>query len=71
MTDTTHECPGPGCERRVPRHQLACPKCYSRVHGDTKRELYEAYRSGNLARHAAAMADAIEDMTPKAPRSQR
>ena len=24
MTDATHECPAPGCERRVPFHIFAC-----------------------------------------------
>jgi hypothetical protein len=65
MPDTSHECPAPGCYTAVPRTKLACPKHWARVHPDTKREVNAAYRAGNLTRHAAAMADAIADMTPR------
>lgn len=60
--DTTHQCPQKDCSRRVARNQLACPRHWARVDAHTKKRVYSAYRSGDLAAHADAMRDAIEDM---------
>lgn len=60
--DTTHECPHKACSRRVARHQLACPRHWAHVDAHTKRRVYAAYRSGDLAAHLEAMRDAIDEM---------
>ena len=60
--DLTHECPKTGCQRRVNRSQLACPRHWALVSRPTQRMVYTAYRSGDFGAHAAAMADAIDEM---------
>lgn len=70
MTELTHECLGPDCYRSIPLHMLACSAHARLIHDETKRALTRALRSGNVAAHAQAMADAIEDMTPR-PRGAR
>jgi hypothetical protein len=65
--DNTHECPKDGCLRRVRRSQLACATHWQLVSKPTQREVYAAYRSGNLGRHVAAMQDAVDEMNRAAP----
>lgn len=60
--DTTHQCPHRECSRRVARNQLACPRHWARVDQHTKKRVYAAYRSGDMAAHVEAMAAAIEEM---------
>lgn len=64
MNDSTHECPGPGCKRRVPQNKLACPRHWSQVPPDQQSAVYTAYRMGDYAAHAAAMNAAIAAMKP-------
>lgn len=70
--DNTHECPRPGCERRVPYRQLACPDDWALVSPAHKREVYAAYKSGEVLRHLAAMSAAVADMggDPPFPESE-
>lgn len=60
--DTTHRCPADGCQRRVPRHRLACPGHWALVSIPTQRAVYAAYRTGDAVWHATAMQKAIEEM---------
>lgn len=62
MADSTHECPRDGCVRRVPRERLACPRHWAAVRPYTKSLVYAAYRDGDIAAHAAAMREAIQEM---------
>lgn len=63
----THICPGRGCQRDVPQHQLACPADWARVSKATQVEVYAAYRSGDHDRHFDAMAKAIAEMNEGRP----
>lgn len=60
--DSTHECPGTNCGRRVGRTQLACPRHWAMVDAATQRRVYAAYRSGDVEAHHEAMVDAIQDI---------
>lgn len=72
--DTTHQCPGPGCERRVPVGQLACRTHWFQVPEPLRNEVWAAWRvlmraieqPGDLTpageRHKAALAAAIATM---------
>lgn len=68
--DSTHECPKNGCHARVKRSQLLCPAHWRLVPVPVQRELYAAYRSGNLGRHVAAMQDCIDHVNDGAPRER-
>jgi hypothetical protein len=46
----------------VPRSKLACPNHWALVSEPTKREVYAAYRSGDLLRHIRAMGTAKHEM---------
>lgn len=59
---TSHVCPKAGCERLVPRERLACPSHWALVSWPTQREVYAAWRSRDVDRHAAAMTAAIAEM---------
>jgi hypothetical protein len=41
--DTTHECPAPGCETRVPFAQLACRAHWYRISAPTQDRLLREY----------------------------
>jgi hypothetical protein len=43
---------------------LACKRHWSQVSPPAQREVYSAYRSGDLARHVVAMGAAIGEMRP-------
>lgn len=60
--DTTHRCPRRGCNYRVRRSQLACPRHWALVDPVTKRRVLDAYRDGDRAAHAAAIRDAIDEI---------
>lgn len=74
MADTTHRCPGPGCERRVPADQLACRDHWFQVPKPLRDEVWSAWRAllrgiegpGDLTpaeeRHERAMAAAVATM---------
>ena len=55
------ECGAPGCYRRATATGVACSTHWARVHPDTKAKLKRSMRTGIGT--AAAMADAVEDMT--------
>lgn len=40
----THECPAPGCVRRVPRHQFACPADWYRLPVEIRRAINDGFR---------------------------
>ena len=42
----THDCPGPGCKRQVPPHQLACGGHWRQVPRDVQRKVYAASPTG-------------------------
>lgn len=44
MTDTTHECPAPECDRRVPFEQFACRTHWFSIAGQLRRELLREWR---------------------------
>lgn len=41
----THQCPGPGCVRRVPFDRLACPRHWFQVSHELRVEVWRAFRS--------------------------
>lgn len=59
-TDLTHECPAPGCLRRVRNDMLACSRHYHALPQTLKRNLYRTWADGRGAGtpdHAQAMRD--------------
>lgn len=62
--DDTHECPGPGCKKRVPREMLACRRHWYQVAPAVRAAVWRAWRAGNTADHAHAMRLAIRQMQP-------
>lgn len=65
MTDSTHECPADGCNRRVAPGMLMCPADWRRVPGPVRRALWRAWDDGAGAgtpAHHAAMAAAIRSV---------
>lgn len=61
------ECAAADCYRQVARGQIACTAHARRIHPDTRRRLAAALRAGDLEAHAAAVRDAVEDMTGRKP----
>jgi len=62
-TATDHECPAPGCSKRVPHDMLACRRHYHELPKALKRELYRAWDGGDGAgspEHDAAMQACVE-----------
>jgi hypothetical protein len=55
----THECPAPGCVKRVPRHQFACPVDWVRLPPEMRREINSTYRR-DWGAHIKAMHAAID-----------
>jgi hypothetical protein len=44
--EDTHECPAPGCEKRVPQHMLACRRHYHELPKVLRGKLYQAWDGG-------------------------
>lgn len=44
MTDTTHRCPAPGCERRLPPPTFACREHWYALPWDLRVDLAHTYR---------------------------
>jgi len=73
---STHQCPGPGCEARVPADQLACRRHWFQVSKPARDEVWLAWRAlqrdpgmggDPIAReeeHSRAMDAAIAEMRP-------
>ena len=73
---STHRCPGPRCEARVPADQLACRRHWFQVSEPVRTEVWRAWRALQTdpgvggdpiaaeERHAAAMQAAIAEMRP-------
>lgn len=58
-----HECPAPGCKRRVPYEMLACRVHYRLLPNPIRNRLYRTWRDGDGAgspEHAAAIEACIE-----------
>jgi hypothetical protein len=45
--DSTHECPAPGCTKRVPHHMLACRRHYHDLPKVLRNRLYAAWDGGD------------------------
>lgn len=58
--DTTHECPAPGCTRRLPFHILACRDHWRRLPRDLQRAVTRSWSHGPTEAYALARADAVE-----------
>lgn len=43
-SDTTHECPAPGCTHHVPFERLACPRHWFKVRPGNRRSLLRLWR---------------------------
>ena len=57
----THECPHPGCNRRVPREYLSCRQHWFELPVALRLEIYNSYQAEPLGEaHVAAMAKALE-----------
>ena len=63
-TDTTHECPGPLCIKRVDRDKLACAGHWYQVDKETQAWVWRTFRHGPIGEHVAAMDAAIAQMRP-------
>lgn len=65
--DMSHECPGPGCKRRIPPHMLACKRHWYQVSADTRNRVWRAWANGAGAgsdEHWAAIEQAVTEMKP-------
>jgi len=61
----THKCPGPDCEKEIPRVQLACPRHWYQVPKPLRDEVWREYRAAPLSqKHRAALDAAIKEMKP-------
>lgn len=59
--DDTHECPAPGCTRRVPSIMYACRQHWFALPKSIRDEIWRAYRREPLSdEHVAAMQAAAE-----------
>lgn len=45
VTDGTHECPKPGCEKRLPFDVLACPPHWFEITATTRARLWREWRN--------------------------
>jgi hypothetical protein len=65
--DDTHECPGPGCTRRVPSHMLACARHWRQVPMNLQQRVYRTWNRGagyGTPEHHEAMQAAVATMRP-------
>jgi hypothetical protein len=63
----THECPGPGCERRMPVHMLACKRHWYQVSAATRSRVWKAWANGagaGTVEHTEAIFQAMAEMRP-------
>jgi hypothetical protein len=59
-TDTTHECPAPGCKARVRRDMLACPPHWFLLGPELRARIWKAWRAQNWGEHSRALSEALE-----------
>jgi len=62
-----HKCPGPGCDEQCPGDMLMCRVHWFQVPKHIRDEVWAAWdhrRGEGTARHARAIAAAIESITP-------
>lgn len=64
----SHICPRPECDRAVPDDRFACRGDWYALPTVLRYAIGDGYRSGDLAAHAAAMADAREWYVHHPPR---
>lgn len=59
---STHACPAPGCENRVPRSQLACRSHWYALPADLRSAVWDAYNHHGPGsdEHGEAIGAAIE-----------
>lgn len=59
-----HECPAPGCTRRVPRNKLACAPHWYQLPEELRAKVWRTYRQHGMgsAEHTDAMLDAVAAM---------
>ena len=61
MTDTTHQCPAPACERRLPFRIFACPAHWRMLPFALRRDLTAAWnRTGAGTDYGAARLACVE-----------
>lgn len=68
MSDGLHACPWPGCAQRVPRYLWGCRAHWYQLPRHLRDECLDAWRSGSMADHGAAL-DAIDQwLEPSSPK---
>lgn len=66
---TTHECPRPGCNRRVAADEYACRGDWYALPVDIRQQIWRAWRSGDAGAHQAARANAADWYRANPPRT--
>lgn len=68
---TGHECPAPGCHRRVPTHQLACRAHWFALTPATRSRVWAAYRGPGPGsdEHTDAVTAAVTELAAAAERA--
>lgn len=70
----SHTCPRPECDLDVSDEMFACRPDWYALPADIRSAIWAAWRGGDAAGHADAMADAVEwyrEHPPKHPRVTR
>lgn len=57
--DTTHECPAPGCEERLPFETFACRSHWYAIPKALRDSLWRAWRRGDLEAHSQIREDCV------------
>lgn len=73
-SDSKHNCPWPGCERRVPRHIWGCRQHWYMLPEDIRRKIGASWRGGTVGEHMAALEEAdswIETHYGASPHARR
>lgn len=69
MTDSDHDCPAPGCTRRVPYEQLACRSHWYAIPKMLRLAVWSAYRTHGPGskEHRDAITAAIDYLNQSVP----
>jgi hypothetical protein len=65
MADTTHECPTPGCEERVPFERFACRAHWYSLPPRLRTKLNAAWRFGTADEHVKVRAECVKWLEKK------
>lgn len=73
MSELTHQCPAPGCKRRVvPDHRLSCPVHWFQLSSAVRSEVWRTYRTApGSQEHHAAIASARAEWRELAEKAAR